>query len=262
MPAFEITGVDASNVERIGLCCAMSKPGALGYQEKLAWAKERFAEGLRIKVLAGPSRGFIEYMPGKMTWRAIEAPGYMVIHCLWVVGKAKGKGAGKALLETCLEDARQARAHGVAAVTARDKTGFVDTEFFLHQGFHIVQSTASGVDLVVRKFHPASADPHFPIDLKKKARALGDGLTVVSTPQCPYSYEAAQQLVSLAHADQIPRARSLRLNTLAQVRQTAPSPYASLDVVYGGEVVCNLFHNMSPQRLQELVDTTLPPKHG
>ncbi len=253
MPAIEIIDVNPSNVERVGFFCAMSKPGAAGYNEKLEWVKERFAEGLRIKMLGGGGRGFIEYMPGKMAWRGIEAPGYMVIHCMWVVGRAKGKGSGRALLEACIADAREARMSGVAAVTARHKTGFVDTDFFLRHGFHVLQTTPLGVDLVALKFNSASAEPHFSADLKKKAKALGDGLTVISTPQCPYTYEAALQVVSLAHANKISRARSLRLTTLAQVRQTAPSPYASFEIVYNGEVISNLFHCMSAGKLGKLV---------
>jgi len=239
----------------------MSKPDLPGYREKLAWVKERFQEGLRIKVVGRGSRGFIEYMPGKLAWRGVEAPGYMVIHCLWVVGRAKGKGAGKALLDACIREAREARMHGIAAVTARDKVGLVDTDYFIHHGFHVVQTTSSGIDLVALKFNLASADPHFVNDLKKKAKALGDGLTVVSTPQCPYTYEGAEQIVSLAHANNIARARSLRLNTLAQVRQTAPSPYASFDIVYEGEVISNQFHCMSAQRLCKLVDEASERHH-
>jgi len=266
MPDLEILDVNASNVDEIGLSCAVSKSGDAGYGEKIAWAKERFGEGLRIKVIARDerggrgSRGFIEYMPGKLAWRAIDAPGYMVIHCVWVRGGAKGKGAGKALLEACIRDAREARMHGVAAVTARGKVGFVDTDFFLHHGFHVVQTAPSGIDLVALKFDLACADPHFAIDLKKKAKALGDGLTVVSTPQCPYTYQCAEHILSLAHANKIP-ALSLRLNTLAQVRQTAPSPYASFDIVHNGEVISHLFHSMSAGQLRKLVDKACEREH-
>ena len=257
MSAPEIIDVTASNVDQLGFFCCMSSPGSVGHQEKLAWVKERFSEGLRIKILArnrqtqGP-RGFIEYMPGKMAWRGIDAPRYMVIHCLWVVGRSKGQGSGKALLDACIREAREAMMHGVAVVAARGKVGLVNTDFFLHQGFHVVESTPSGIDLAVLKFNPANADPHFANDLKKKAKSLGDGLTVVSSPQCPYTYEGAQQIVSLAHAEKIP-ALSLRVNTLAQMRQTSPSPYASFDVVYNGEVISNLFHCMTAGKLRRLV---------
>lgn len=255
MSALEIIDVTASNVDELGFFCCMSGRDSVGHQEKLAWVKERFSEGLRIKILARKgqaTRGFIEYMPGKMAWRGIDAPHYMVIHCLWVVGRSKGKGSGKALLDACIQESRQAKMQGVAVVAARGKIGFVDTEFFVRHGFHVVESTPSGIDLAVLKFSPANADPHFVGDLKKKAKSLGAGLTVVSSPQCPCTYDGAQQIVSLAHAEKIP-ALSLRVNSLAQLRQTSPSPYASFDVVYNGEVISNLFHCMNAGKLRKLV---------
>ncbi len=251
MAAFEMVDVNGSNVDELGCFCAMSKPDEAGAEEKLAWARERFQEGLRIKQIRRGGRGFIEYIPGRFAWRGIEAAGYMVIHCLWVVGRAKGKGLGKALLDTCIDDARTAGMHGVAAVTARDQVGLVDTDFFLHHGFHVVENTG-GLDLVVLKFDLAAEDPHFPVDLKKKGRALGASLTVVSSPQCPYTYEGAEQVLALARANQIP-ARSLRVNSLKQLRQTSPSPYASFDIVDGGEVVSHLFHCMTAARFRKLV---------
>ena len=259
MQGIEMVDVNASNVDEVGLFCAMSKPDSIGYQEKLAWAKERFSEGLRIKLLRGESSGFIEYMPGKMAWRGIEAPGYMVIHCLWVVDSAKGKGSGKGLLEACLRDARAAGTHGMVAVTAHDQVGLVDTDFFLHNGFHIVQSV-QGIDMVALKFDLAAADPHFAHDLRKKGKALGPELTVVSSPQCPYTYEGAQEIVELAHQNKIP-ARSLRVNTLAQLRHTSPSPYASFDIVYDGKVISHMFHCMTAQRLGRLVDEVSEREH-
>jgi GNAT superfamily N-acetyltransferase len=251
MPGIEIVDVNASNLDKVGFFCAMSKPGSAGYEEKLAWTRERFQEGLRIKAVQRGGRGFIEYIPGRFAWRAIEAPNYMVIHCMWVEGRARGRGQGKALLQSCIRDAHDAGLSGIAAVSAKGKVGLVDTDFFLGQGFHIVQF-ACGMDLVALKFDLAAADPHFSSDLKKKARALGDGLTVVSSPQCPCTYESAQQVVGIARADKI-RARSLRVNSLKQLRQTSPSPFASFDIVYDGEVISNCFQRMTAERLEEMI---------
>jgi len=251
MPAIQIVDVNAANVDKVGFPCAMSNPDQTGYQEKLAWVKERFQDGLRIKLIQRGGRGFIEYMPGRLAWRGVEAAGYMFIHCLWVGGRARGKGQGKALLDACIREAREAGLHGVAAVTARDQTGLVESEFFVHHGFHVVESTG-GLELVTLKFDLAAADARFSPDQRKKAKALGTGLTVISSAQCPHSYEGAEQVLKLARANRIP-ARSLRVNTLKQLRQTSPSPYASFDIVYNGEVVSHLFHCMTASRLKKLV---------
>jgi hypothetical protein len=47
----EITTVDATNVDEYGFFCYKSKPKSAGYQQKLAWLRERFAEGMRIQIL-------------------------------------------------------------------------------------------------------------------------------------------------------------------------------------------------------------------
>jgi hypothetical protein len=71
----EIITVDADNVEQHGFFCYKSKPKSEGYRRKLAWLKQRFAEGMQIKILYEGKRSiaFIEYIPGEYTWRAVNA---------------------------------------------------------------------------------------------------------------------------------------------------------------------------------------------
>ena len=94
-PFSEIITVTAQNIETTGFFCYMSKKKSEGYGRKLKWLRDRFGEGMCIKLLKLPERGFIEYIPGEHAWRAIHADGYLFIHCLWVVGKSKGKGFRK-----------------------------------------------------------------------------------------------------------------------------------------------------------------------
>ncbi|HLE92221.1 MAG TPA: hypothetical protein VI753_13810, partial [Anaerolineales bacterium] len=117
---FEIKTVDAGNVDETGFFCYMSKRKEPGYKQKRDWLEARFAEGMKIKILhenGGRDVAFIEYIPGEYAWRAVHAPGYMVIHCLWVVGKGKGKGYGSCLTKECMDDARAQKMHGVAMLT-------------------------------------------------------------------------------------------------------------------------------------------------
>jgi len=116
----EIIAVDATNGAEYGFFCYRSKPKSEGYRRKLAWLGQRFSEGMKIKILYEKGRpvGFIEYIPGEFAWRAVRAKNYVVIHCLWVVGRGKGKGYGSRLLNDCVEDARKMQKHGVAMVTS------------------------------------------------------------------------------------------------------------------------------------------------
>ena len=92
---YKIVDVNADNIDEIGLYCSRSKHKEEGYQRKLAWIKDRFKEGLEYRVLLVDEgrkdlayRGMIEFMPGEKCWRGINAPDYMVIHCIWVIGRS------------------------------------------------------------------------------------------------------------------------------------------------------------------------------
>ena len=87
-----------------------------------------------------PERGFIEYIPGEFAWRAVDAKGYMFIHCLWVVGKSKGKGFGEILLNECIEDAKKQKMNGVAVLVS-DDNWMANKKIFLKNGFEIVEES-------------------------------------------------------------------------------------------------------------------------
>ena len=77
---YEIIDVRPSNVSETGFFCFMSKRKSEGFRRKLGWVRSRFDEGMRIKMLKLPERGFIEYLPGEYAWRAVSAKGFMFIH--------------------------------------------------------------------------------------------------------------------------------------------------------------------------------------
>jgi GNAT superfamily N-acetyltransferase len=136
-----LVDVNAANVGSSGFFCYMSKSKSEGYRRKLEWLGERFAEGMRIRMLASPERGFIEYLPGEHAWRAVHAGGFLFIHCVWVVGKSKGKGLGSELLEACEEDARESGLNGVAMVTS-ERVWLAGRGLLEKQGFACVEEAA------------------------------------------------------------------------------------------------------------------------
>ena len=139
-----IVDVNAENISRYPATCFMS-PGSEGYQTKLAWLKKGFADGLKIKLLHLENdrkcHGFIEYISGEYAWRAVEAPGYLFIHCLWITpNSAKNKGYGSLLLEECLKDAEKQGKYGVAVV-ASDGAFMANKNLFLKNGFRVVETS-------------------------------------------------------------------------------------------------------------------------
>ena len=75
-----IQKVTAENLDEVGLFCSRSKRKDAGYQAKLSWIRDRFEEGLEYYVLRVDEgrkemayRGMVEYMPGKLCWRGVDA---------------------------------------------------------------------------------------------------------------------------------------------------------------------------------------------
>lgn len=257
MRIFDIIDVNESNVEETGFFCAMSKPGSLGYQAKLAWLKERFREGLKLKMVLRGGRGFIEYMPGEFAWRAIEAPGYMVIHCLWVVGREKKRGCGTALLEECIEEARSLRMHGVAMVTAIQETGLCGTGFLLKHGFRLIDTAPPALDLVALKFHRNAPDPRFSRKWDTAAEPGSGDVKVVYTHQCPYVYAGLEELSTQAEARGF-HVRAENLASARQVREEAPSAYGSFAVCRGDNVLSHLINHNRTRKLMRRIEKSRP----
>ena len=229
-----LTDVTLQNIDSTGFFCYMSKKKSEGYARKLAWLKARLAEGMRIKMLNLPERGFIEYIPGSSAWRAIRADGYMVIHCIWVVGKSKGRGLGRRLLEECLADARSRNMNGVAMVTS-EKTWLADKALLVRNGFECVDTAPPAFSLMVRKFgkHPS---PSFAGGWEKKAAACGDGLTIFRTDQCPYIVDAVSLSAECAKKAGR-RHRIVSLESRDELMERSPSAYGVFGMVLDGEML-------------------------
>ena len=235
----DIVTVDASNVDKYGFFCYKSARKAAGYRQKREWLEERFAEGLRIKIAreGNKSAGFIEYTPGELAWRAVNAPNYLVIHCMWVVGRGKGKGYGSRLLGEAIADAQALGKHGVAVVTSR-RAWMAGSALFLKHGFEPAGEAPPAFELLVKRFgdHPR---PTFPTDWERRPGLYGPGLTVVRSRQCPYLDGATEAALAGAQEVGVP-AQVVELATAQQVQASAPSAYGVYGIVYDGRLLTYL----------------------
>jgi len=246
MSQLKIIDVNAHSVEKTGFFCYMSKRKTDGFQRKLAWLKARFAEGMQLKLLELPERGFIEAIPGEYAWRAVNAEGYLFIHCLWVVGKSRGQGASGQLLDACIQDARQRGLHGVAMLTS-ERVWLAGKQVLLRHGFVSVEEFPP-FNLMVLKFDDFPA-PTFAGNWDEKARQFGSGLTVIQSDQCPYIPDATRTILDFAAEHNIP-ARVVELRTSQEVRDLSPSPYGIFSVVFNGKLMA--YHYLLPKDLQKL----------
>ena len=235
----DIVTVDASNVDQYGFFCYKSKPKTAGYRQKREWLEERFAEGLRIKIVreGTKSAGFIEYAPGEFAWRAVHAPNYLVVHCMWVVGRGKGKGYGSRLLGETIADAQAMGKDGVVMVTSR-RPWLADSALFLKHGFQVMGEAPPSFELLVRPFGDAPR-PTFPTDWGDRSGHYGSGLTVVRSGQCPYLGDATEAALAGAQEVGVP-AQVVELATAQQVQASAPSAYGVYGIVYDGRLLTYL----------------------
>lgn len=229
-----LTSITPANVDETGFFCCMSKKNSPGYQRKLVWLQERFTEGLKIKLLPMPERGFIEYIPGEFAWRTVNADGYMFIHCLWVVGKSKGKGFGRYLLQACENDARKLGMAGVAVVASRANWS-TSEKIFLENGFQTVEKAKPAFSLMVKKFRDAP-NPSFIPKIENRVSQYQDGFTVFLSGQCPYLDDAVASVEAIAKAGN-EKCTLITLQTAAEVRALSPTAYGVFDIIYHGREI-------------------------
>ncbi len=244
--------VDAENVDEQGFFCYKSKRKTEGYRRKLEWVKEELSQGLAIHILhEGPrSVAFIEYLPGEHTWRAVNANGYFLIHCLWVVGKAKKQGYGSRLLEMCLDDARQQGKHGVAIVTS-ERPWATGRKLFQKRGFEQVDTAPPVFELWVKRFVDSAPLPFFPNDWEQRLARYGSGLTVFRSDQCPYIEHATEAALRSARELGI-EAQVVELTSAEEARRLSPSPYGVFGTAYNGELLTYHFpDDKYREKLQE-----------
>jgi L-amino acid N-acyltransferase YncA len=256
---FEIKTVDTSNVDETGFFCYISKRKEPGYKQKRAWLEARFAEGMKIKILhelGGRDVAFIEYIPGEYAWRAVHAPGYMVIHCLWVVGKGKCKGYGSRLIKECLDDARAKKMKGVAMLTS-DRTWLASKDIFARNGFVEVDSAPPSFQLMAIRLVSGpstapgiSSEASLPKNWDERARAFGRGLTVIRTAQCPYIENATNAILSFAEERNI-KAKIVEFKTAREVQEQSPSAYGVVGVVVDGRFLA--YYYLLPKDFDKLM---------
>jgi hypothetical protein len=234
MKEYEIVDTNVDNIGGCGLCGYKSGKNE-GRLRKLDWLKERYAEGLRYKVLRSRELGdigMIEYAPGGHAWRPVEAEGYLVIHCLMVF-KHKGRGLGALLLDSCLLDAKKSKCRGVAVVTSSDSL-MAGSGLFIKAGFVSVESIPP-YELLVKKFEKAAPDPRFIVERERVLKRYKKGLTILAADQCPMVPKCVKDIAEASEALGL-KPRVVRVRSAKQSR-ALPTPYGVFSVVYDGKLI-------------------------
>jgi len=199
VPDIKIIDLTPDNIADYGVCGYMDVGKHPELRRKIEWFSKYYPKGLRIKALlsaSGGYQGMLEYIPGEYAHRPVIANGYMFIHCIFVGFKKefKGKGYASLLIEACINDAKTADMKGVAVVT-RNGSFMAKKDIFLKNGFCQVDRAKPDFELLVLKFDPESEDPRFG---EMSLNDYSEGLTVLRSPQCPYSVKNVDAIIQTA----------------------------------------------------------------
>ncbi|MFX1409741.1 MAG: GNAT family N-acetyltransferase [Promethearchaeota archaeon] len=237
-----IIDINENTLNEYGLFCKKSQKKQVGYQNKVKWIKERFKEGLRYKLLLvkegkrETSRGFIEYIPGEYNWRGIQANNWMVIHCIWVIGKHKNKGYASQLLEECIKDAKQAKMHGVVAMTAEKGGWLPNMKLFIKNGFEKVDELEPHYGLYAKTFSKNVSKPKFYPLSQEKLKEYGEGVTILYTQQCPYLPILVNDMEEITNEKKV-KFQALLLKDTKEAQQNSIHPYGTFCAIYDGKII-------------------------
>jgi L-amino acid N-acyltransferase YncA len=235
MREYEVVDTNADNIGGCSFCGYKSGKNE-GHRRKSDWLKKRYPEGLRFKVLRSREFGdvgMIEYAPGSHAWRPVEAEGYLVIHCLMVNGKHKGKGLGALLLDSCLRDAKKSKCRGVAVVTSSDSF-MAGSGLFIKAGFVSVQSIPP-YELLVKRFKKAAPDPRFIVERERVLKKYKKGVTILTADQCPMVPKCVKDIAEASGALGL-KTKVVRVRSAKESREL-PTPYGVFSIVYDGKLI-------------------------
>ena len=250
----KIIDLTPENIADYGVCGYKDAGKHKELRNKIEWFSEYYPKGLRTKVLfseKGGYQGMIEYLPGKLAHRPVNADGYIFIHCVFVGFKNefKGKGYASALIDECINDAKAQKMLGVSVVT-RKGSFMAGNEIFVKKGFEIVDKAKPDFELLALKFEKESTSPNFKTDILGNLNEYKNGLTIIRSPQCPYTEKNVNAIIESAE-------KKFKLNTKLinlkdpESAQKTPCAFGTFCIIYNGEVIS--YHPISNTRFENIM---------
>lgn len=251
----KIIDINEENIDDLELFCKKTKKKLVGYQNKVKWVKERFKEGLKYKLLIvkegnkETSRGMIEYIPGKYNWRGIQADGWMVIHCVWVVGKHKTHGYGAQLIELAINDAKQLGLYGIVGMTA-DKGGWLPKKSLYEKlGFEKVDEMEPYFHLYAKGFDDKTQKPKFHPILEEKKKQYEKGVTIIYSDQCPYVVDLVEEIKDEPKGGDV---KLIKFKDCKEAQENGIHPYGTYCAICNGEI--SLYQHTLKKQIQAILN--------
>lgn len=254
----QIINLTPETIADYGVCGYKDAKKHKELQKKIDWFSEYYPKGLRIKAVLsqeGEYQGMLEYIPGEYAHRPVNADGYLFIHCIFVGFRKehKGKGYASALIDTCMNEAKKQGMKGVAVVT-RKGSFMVHNTLFLKKGFEMADKAKPDFDLLVYKFDKNAPDPSFKTDMLKQTDKYDKGITVIRSPQCPYTEKNVNAILQSAENKYKLQTTLIDL-TDAQAAQQTPCAFGTFCFLYEGKIIS--YHPISQKRFENIMDKIL-----
>jgi len=254
MTDIEIIDLTPGNIADYGVCGYKDVKKHVELRKKIEWFKKYYPKGLRIKAVfskKGGYQGMLEYIPGGYAHRPVDADGYMFIHCVFVGFKKefKGKGLASCLIDECIKDAKVSKMQGVTVVT-REGSFMAHNDIFLKKGFQVVDSAEPDFNLLALKFDAISKDPKFKLMNADNLKKYSKGLTVIRSPQCPYTEKNVNAILETAKNKYNIKANVIDLKD-SDAAQQSPCAFGTFCIIYNGEIISH--HPISNTRFENIM---------
>jgi len=258
MPDFQIINFTPATIADYGVCGYKDVKKHKELRNKIEWYKKYYPEGLRIKAALaedGTYQGMLEYIPGELAHRPVNAVGYLFIHCLFVGFKKqyKGQGFASALLDESVQEAKVQGKLGVAVVT-RKGSFMAKKDIFLKKGFSIVDKAKPDFELLVLKFDESEQDPSFKHEVLTDLSKYQDGLTIMRSVQCPYTEKNVNAMLETAKTKFQLKTTLIDINDVKTAQQT-PCAFGTFCLIYEGKVISH--HPISNGRFENIMGKIL-----
>ena len=254
MEKTKIIDLTPENIADYGVCGYKDVKKHKELRKKIDWFKEYYPQGLRIKALItedGSYQGMLEYIPGELAHRPVNAEGYMFIHCIFMGFKKefKGKGFASSLIDECVRDAKGKKMKGVAVVT-RKGSFMAKPDIFLKKDFEIVDKAKPDFQLLALKFDSAFDDPSFKANMNESLKDYQEGLTIIRSPQCPYTEKNVNAILETANSQFNLQTRLVDLED-SKAAQNTPCAFGTFCIIHEGEIMS--YHPISQTRFGNIM---------
>lgn len=227
----DFINLTAENLAYEHLCCIIrSKKSHPGIDSKRQWLSDRLSEGHVFRKLDAKATVFIEYAPLETAWVPVNGDNYLYLYCLWVTGSYKGKGYGKALMEYCLDDAKEKGKSGICMLGSKKQKSWLSNQAFAKKfGFEVVDTADNGYELLALSLDGTT--PAFAPNVKTPGIESKE-LTIYYDMQCPYVHQNIEMIKQHCKASNVP-ASFIQVDTLQKAKEL-PCVFNNWGVFYNG----------------------------